>query len=91
MFNLDTTIDQALGLLDGFSVIDADQRFEINETTVASDGVSPILCHPKVSRTDAQFIVQPKISSQPIADSRAKGPIQNQKGPFTLKLDGKGQ
>jgi hypothetical protein len=42
------TFQKALGLLDCFDVVGANQRIESYEMTVAPDGVGPVLCHPKV-------------------------------------------
>jgi hypothetical protein len=41
-------VKEATGKLDGLSIVGTDQGFEPNEMPIAPDGISPILCHPKV-------------------------------------------
>jgi hypothetical protein len=41
-------VNQTAGLLDCLCIVGANQRFESNEMPIVTNGVSPILCHPKV-------------------------------------------
>jgi hypothetical protein len=38
-------INQALGLVDCFVIVDADQRLVTYKMPVAPDGISPVICH----------------------------------------------
>jgi hypothetical protein len=41
------TIDKALGLLDGFGIIGANQRLRADKMSVGSDGKCPVFYHPR--------------------------------------------
>ena len=45
------TVDQPPGPLHGLDVIHANQRFESYEMPVVPDGISSVLCHPRLPAT----------------------------------------